>query len=146
MNLPEGLIEFKRLPDESTPATPEAINHNFEYLKDKFTNSIISNQGIITSIDTNWGEKTGVSITVPKGKYIVVGVIIGMPSYNMNIRITNTDATTIYSAQNSYGGRVNIVDIASFNSNTTLELKVASSSAFSNADISCRIKAIKISD
>ena len=34
MNQQEGLIEFKRLPDESTPAIPEAINHNFKYLDD----------------------------------------------------------------------------------------------------------------
>ena len=63
-----ALIEFKNLPDTSTPLTAENLNNNFEYLDNKFTNSIFSKTERLTE-GTAWTAQQVSSITVPKGKY-----------------------------------------------------------------------------
>ena len=62
MSLPEGLIEFKRLPDESTPATPEAINHNFKYLDDK-SDSIVQTRIVNLCESTTFPANTSPGTT-----------------------------------------------------------------------------------
>lgn len=56
MNQQEGLIEFKELPDESTPASVPNMNHNFKYLNDKIDdNQDDTNAALANKIDKSKG-------------------------------------------------------------------------------------------
>lgn len=73
------LIEFKELPDESTPASVPNINHNFEYLNDKIdalaNNLIVTENVSITNIAVNSKETVYKTFTMPsKAGYTPIAI------------------------------------------------------------------------
>lgn len=120
--------------------------YSCDYINDKLNNSIISDYETITS-GSAWQEIVTASLSLSAGTYIIVGQIIAI---NNNALIyfsgDGTNGSTSFVKNNSFGGRANIADIIKITSTTTIKLCMQTDTAFSSADIGCRLKAIKVSD
>ena len=72
-----ALLEFKNLPDTSTPLTAENLNNNFEYLDDKMSNFLKVETteislGSFTANQEKYDQEY--SITIPTG-YTPLGIM-----------------------------------------------------------------------
>ena len=149
-----ALVEFKDLPDTSTPINAENLNNNFNELNNDFNNLNNLQYKTVNGVDINVSSGTATqlnSITLGKGFWIIIGMFSfssntsGARRCNFSTQSASTDMNFNVAPALASATRIRNIDFFNLSGDTTIYANVLQNSG-SNLTCYCQMKAVKLAD